>query len=117
MWASSLLQRSNTPRKRRSRLRPSLSFEPEKARHSGCTTGGDAQLARLRPFRLGNAGRPVQRRSARAQLLVATTPGDPPAIAHAELAFASGAGTPVTWLSLRIARGPVALVARYPKTP
>jgi hypothetical protein len=53
--------------------------------------------------------------SARAQLLVATTPGDPPAIAHAELAFASGAGMPVTWLSLRIARGPVALVAALPK--
>jgi len=53
--------------------------------------------------------------SARAQLLVAVSPGDPPAIAHAELAFASGAGTPVTWLSLRIARGPVALVAALPK--
>jgi hypothetical protein len=52
--------------------------------------------------------------SARAQLLVATTPGDPPAIAHAELAFAAGAGTPVTWLSLRVARGPVALVAALP---
>ena len=38
--------------------------------------------------------------SARAQLLLATTPGDPPAVTHAELAYAAGAGTPVTWLSL-----------------
>src|SRR6185436_17744414 len=52
--------------------------------------------------------------SARAQLLVATTPGDVPAIAHAELAYATGEGTPVTWLSLRLARGPVALVAALP---
>jgi len=53
--------------------------------------------------------------SARAQLLLATTAGDPPAVAHAELAYAAGVGTPVTWLSLRIARGPVALVAALPK--
>jgi len=52
---------------------------------------------------------------ARAQLLLATTAGDPPAVAHAELAYAAGAGPPVTWLSLRIARGPVALVAALPK--
>jgi hypothetical protein len=52
--------------------------------------------------------------SARAQLLVVATPGDPPAIAHAELAYAAGAGTPVTWLSLRVTRGPVALVAALP---
>src|SRR5882672_649926 len=50
-----------------------------------------------------------------AQLLVAATPGDPPAIAHAELAYAVGAGTPVTWLSLRVQRGPVALVAALPE--
>jgi hypothetical protein len=54
---------------------------------------------------LGSAG------SARAQLLVVDTPGDPPAIEHAELSYASGAGTPVTWLSLRVQRGPVAIVA------
>lgn len=53
-------------------------------------------------------------RSARAQLLVVTTPGEPPAVAHAELAYAAGAGTPVTWLSLRVTRGPVALVAALP---
>jgi hypothetical protein len=53
--------------------------------------------------------------AARAQLLVATTPGEPNAIAHAELAYAEGAGAPVTWLSLRIRRGPVALVAALPK--
>jgi hypothetical protein len=50
-----------------------------------------------------------------AQLLVAVTQGDPPAIAHAELAYAVGAGAPVTWLSLRVQRGPVALVAALPK--
>ena len=55
-----------------------------------------------------------QPRSARAQLLVVTTPGEPPAVAHAELAYAEGAGVPVTWLSLRVARGPVALVAALP---
>jgi hypothetical protein len=54
---------------------------------------------------VGGAGR------ARAQLQVATTPDQPLAIAHAELAYASGAGTPVTWLSLRVERGPVAIVA------
>jgi hypothetical protein len=52
--------------------------------------------------------------SARAQLQVATTPGQPLAIAHAELAYAEGAGTPVTWLSLRVQRGPVAIVAALP---
>jgi len=53
--------------------------------------------------------------SARAQLLVVDTPGDPPAVEHAELSYASGAGTPVTWLSLRVQRGPVALVAALPE--
>ena len=52
--------------------------------------------------------------SARAQLQVATTPGQPSAIAYAELAYATGAGTPVTWLSLRVQRGPVAIVAALP---
>lgn len=52
---------------------------------------------------------------ARAQLLVATTPGDSPAVSRAELAYASGAGVPVTWLSLRIERGPVAVVAALPE--
>jgi hypothetical protein len=51
---------------------------------------------------------------ARAQLLVATTPGDSPAVSRAELAYASGAGVPVTWLSLRVERGPVAVVAALP---
>jgi hypothetical protein len=53
--------------------------------------------------------------SARAQLLVVDTPGEPPAIEHAELSYASGAGTPVTWLSLRLRRGPVAIVAALPE--
>ncbi|HEX2875278.1 MAG TPA: hypothetical protein VHP33_28700 [Polyangiaceae bacterium] len=53
--------------------------------------------------------------SARAQLLVVDTPGEPPAIEHAELSYASGAGTPVTWLSLRVQRGPVAVVAALPE--
>ena len=35
-------------------------------------------------------------------------PGEPPAIQHAELAYALGDGQPVTWLSLRVERGPVA---------
>ena len=52
--------------------------------------------------------------SARAQLQVATAPDQPLAIAHAELAYATGAGTPVTWLSLRVQRGPVAIVAALP---
>jgi hypothetical protein len=52
--------------------------------------------------------------SASAQLQVATAPGEPLAIAHAELAYAVGAGTPVTWLSLRVKRGPVAIVAALP---
>jgi hypothetical protein len=52
--------------------------------------------------------------NARAQLQVATTPDQPLAIAHAELAYATGAGTPVTWLSLRVQRGPVAIVAALP---
>lgn len=51
---------------------------------------------------------------ARAQLTVVAAPGDPPAIAHAELAYAAGSGPPVTWLSLRVARGPVAVVAALP---
>ncbi|RYZ08555.1 MAG: hypothetical protein EOO73_06775 [Myxococcales bacterium] len=49
-----------------------------------------------------------------AQLLVVTSPGDSPALAHAELALALGEGQPVTWLSLRIRRGPVAVVAALP---
>lgn len=52
--------------------------------------------------------------NARAQLLVVDTPGEPPAIEHAELSYASGAGSPVTWLSLRVQRGPVAIVAALP---
>jgi hypothetical protein len=49
-----------------------------------------------------------------AQLIVIATPGDPPAVAYAELAYAEGAGPPVTWLSLRAQRGPVAVVAALP---
>ena len=52
--------------------------------------------------------------SARAQLQVVATPGDPPAVSQAELAYAAGAGAPVTWLSLRVQRGPVAIVAALP---
>jgi hypothetical protein len=51
--------------------------------------------------------------SARAQLVVAATPGEP-AVAFAEMAYAEGAGAPVTWLSLRVQRGPVAIVAALP---
>ena len=51
--------------------------------------------------------------SARAQLLVVATPGQP-AVAFAELAYAEGEGPPVTWLSLRVQRGPVAIVAALP---
>ena len=57
---------------------------------------------------LSSAGR------ARAQLVVVAHAGVPPAIAHAELAYAAGEGTPVTWLSLRVARGPVAVVVALP---
>jgi hypothetical protein len=35
-------------------------------------------------------------------------------VSHAELAYAKGEGTPVTWLSLRLQRGPVAVVAALP---
>jgi hypothetical protein len=52
--------------------------------------------------------------SARAQLAVVTTPGEPPAISHAELAYAEGQGIPVTWLSLRVERGPAAVVVALP---
>src|SRR5688572_7878969 len=51
---------------------------------------------------------------ARAQLLVAAMPGEPPAIQHAELAYALGDGQPVTWLSLRVERGLVAVVVALP---
>ena len=73
------------------------------------TTRGSVRFVLAMLAGLASAG------SARAQLLVATTPGDAPAIAHAELAYAAGDGTPVTWLSLRIARGPVALIAALPQ--
>ncbi len=57
--------------------------------------------------------------SAQAQLFVAEPASEPsaiepPAIEHAELAYAMGAGPPVTWLSLRATRGPVAIVAALP---
>ncbi len=52
--------------------------------------------------------------SARAQLLVAEPPGQP-AVAFAELAYAQGEGAPVTWLSLRVKSGPVAVVAALPE--
>jgi hypothetical protein len=48
-------------------------------------------------------------RLAFAQLWVAEPPDSSP-IAHAELAYAFGAGKPVTWLSLRAEHGPVAVV-------
>ncbi|HYP91345.1 MAG TPA: hypothetical protein VEQ59_24430 [Polyangiaceae bacterium] len=50
-----------------------------------------------------------------AQLVVVTPADEPRAIAHAELAYAHGKGEPVTWLSLRLKRGPVAVVAALPK--
>ncbi len=48
--------------------------------------------------------------AAEAQLLVAAKPSDTPAVEHAELAYALGEGPPVTWFSLRLRHGPVALV-------
>ncbi len=52
--------------------------------------------------------------SAHAQLLVVATSGEP-AVAFAELAYAQGDGAPVTWLSLRLQRGPAAIVAALPE--
>jgi hypothetical protein len=55
-------------------------------------------------------------RSSRAQLVL-VTPDDgrePPAVVHGELAYARGTGAPVTWLSLRLRRGPAALIAALP---
>lgn len=49
--------------------------------------------------------------SAAAQLLIVEPSIDSSTVQHAELAYAFGAGAPVTWLSLRAERGPVALVA------
>jgi hypothetical protein len=53
--------------------------------------------------------------SASAQLLVAAPPEVVDAVAHAELAYALGDGPPVTWVSLRVRRAPVALVAALPE--
>lgn len=52
---------------------------------------------------------------ASAQLVVATPPDVADAVEHAELAYALGAGPPVTWVSLRVRGGPVALVAALPE--
>ena len=75
-----------------------------------CLSRGSVRLAfaALTLFAMSFAER------ARAQLLVMATPGEPPSVAHAELAYAAGSGPPVTWLSLRVARGPVAVVAALP---
>ena len=73
-----------------------------------CSWRGSVRFVLATLVGLGCAG------SARAQLQVVTTSGEPPAIGHAELAYASGAGRPVTWLSLRVQRGPVAIVAALP---
>jgi hypothetical protein len=54
--------------------------------------------------------------SAAAQVLVLTTRGDPPALSHAEVALASGEGGDVAWLSLRVRRGPAAIVAALSET-
>ena len=51
---------------------------------------------------------------ASAQLVVATPPDTPDTVAHAELAYATGDGPPVTWVSLRARRGPLALIAALP---
>jgi hypothetical protein len=53
--------------------------------------------------------------TASAQLLIATEPGVADAVEHAELAYALGDGAAVTWISLRLKRGPVALVAALPE--
>lgn len=52
---------------------------------------------------------------ARAQIIVVSSAGEPPALAHAELAYASGGGAEVTWLALRVQRGPLAVVAALPE--
>lgn len=53
--------------------------------------------------------------SATAQLLVATEPDRDDAVERAELAYAIGDGVAVTWISLRLKHGPVALVAALPE--
>ncbi len=52
---------------------------------------------------------------AQAQLVVVAQLGEAPAVEHAELAYAFGDGSPVTWLSLRVAQGPIAVVAALPR--
>jgi hypothetical protein len=53
--------------------------------------------------------------SALAQLLVATPADVADSVAHAELAYAVGDGPPVTWVSLRVRRARLALVAALPE--
>jgi hypothetical protein len=53
--------------------------------------------------------------SASAQLLIATPADVGDSVAHAELAYAVGDGPPVTWVSLRVRRAPVVLVAALPE--
>ena len=50
-----------------------------------------------------------------AQLLVATPVDVTDSVAHAELAYAVGDGAPVTWVSLRVRRAPLALIAALPE--
>lgn len=54
-------------------------------------------------------------RSSSAQLLIITPDAEPAAVSHAELAYATGDGPPVTWLGLRLASRPVAVVAALPR--
>lgn len=62
-------------------------------------------------FFLGLVGALLSARAAHAQqLLVAAPEAGAPAVEHAELAYAFGDGSPVTWLSLRLERGPAAVV-------
>lgn len=49
-----------------------------------------------------------------AQLVVVAAPHEPARVAHAELAYSVGEGPSVTWLSLRLARGPAAVIAALP---
>lgn len=53
--------------------------------------------------------------SASAQLVVAASPDATDAVAYAEVAYATGDGPPVTWVSLRARRGPLALIAALPE--
>jgi hypothetical protein len=53
--------------------------------------------------------------AARAELSLATPADNTTRIEHAEVAYAFGSDQPITWLSLRIDRGPLAVVVALPE--